>query len=307
MNCDDIKELLSEYVDGALDAKTKALVDEHLSTCKDCEEELASLKTLVNELGSLESVAPPNDFLNQLHERMEQRSWFSKILRTLFVPMRVKIPLEFAGAAVMAILVFSILYVQQDQHRAAQAPMGLKQERVAEKGALDSLETGVKDEAQRPQLLYETATADQPPEKKEQIELALVTKRAQPPGTYAPGAAMEATPAPKEKMKRSLAVREAVPTAQPERDERDNGLLPKLTRVVELVGGKVVYIEYEKASNRPESIHVEIPAGRFNALYNQLKELGDLQSAPKGLTWEEREVLLVRIRLLSSRQEGPNQ
>ena len=300
MNCGEIKELLSEYVDEVLDVKTKALVDDHLSTCKDCQQEFASLKTLVNELGSLESVAPPKDFLNQLHERMEQRSWFSKILRTLFVPMRVKIPLEFAGAAVMAILVFSLLHVQQDHYRMAEAPVSLKQERVAEKGALDSLGKGLKDEASKPQLAYKTATAEQPPEKKEPIELALVMKRALPPETYAPGAAMEAAPAPKEKMRRSLAMREAVPRAQPETDKRGDDFLPRLTRVVELVGGKVVSIEYAKASNRPESIHAEIPAEQFNTFYNRLRELGDLRSAPRSVTGKEQGVLPVRIRLLSS-------
>jgi len=300
MNCSEIKELLSEYVDGVLDVKTKALVDEHLSTCKDCRQELASLKTLVNELGSLESVAPPGDFLKELHERMERRSWFSKILRSLFVPMRLKIPLEFAGAAAMAILVFSLLHVQQDHYRMAEAPVGLKQEVVAEKGALDSLGKGLKDEASKPQRTYKTATAEQPPEQKEPIELVLVMKRALPPETHAPGAAMEAAPAPKEKMGRSSAKREAAPSAQPEMDQRDDDFLPQLTRVVELAGGTVVSIEYAKASNRPESIHAEIPAEQFTAFYSRLQELGELKIAPGSVTGNEQGDLPVRIRLLSS-------
>lgn len=300
MNCDEIKGLLSEYVDGVLDVKTKALVDEHLSTCKDCEQELASLKTLVNELGSLESVAPPKDFLNQLHKRMERRSPFSKIMRTLFVPMRVKIPLEFAGAAAMAILVFSLLHVQQEHYRMAEAPVSIKQEMVAEKGAPESWEKDLKDEASKPQLAYRIATAEQPPGKKGPIELALVMKRARPPETYATGAAMEAAPAPKEKMRRSLAKTEAVPSAQPETDKKGDDLLLQLTRVVELVGGKVVSIEYEKASNRPESIHAEIPAEHFTTFYNRLQELGDLKSAPRSVTWKEQDLLPVRIRLLPS-------
>jgi hypothetical protein len=223
---------------------------------------------------------------------MEQRSWFSKILRTLFVPMRVKIPLEFAGAAAMAILVFSLLHLQQDHYRMTKAPVSLKQEGVAEKGALDSVGKGLKDEASKPQLAYRTATAEQPPEQKEPIELALVMKRARPPETYAP--------APKEKMRRSLAKREAVPSAQPETDKWGDDFLPKLTRVVELVGGKVVSIEYAKVSNRPESIHVEIPPEQFNTFYNRLQELGDLPSAPRSVTGTEQGVLAVRIRLLSS-------
>jgi hypothetical protein len=302
MNCDEIKELLSEYVDGVLDEKTKALVEAHLSTCRDCKEELASLQKLVNELGSLESVAPPRDFLDQLHKRMEQRSPFSKTLRALFVPMRLKIPLEFAGAAAMAILVFTLLHVQQDHYRMADAPVGLKQEGVAEKGALESWGEDLKDKALKPQLSYKTTTAEPPLGKIGPIELVLVMKRAQPLEIHGPVAAMKAAPAPKEKMRRSLAKKEAVPGAQLEADKRDDDLLPQLTGAVELVGGRVVSIEYEKDSHRPESIHAEIPAEHLNTFYTRLGELGELKGAPRGVAGKEQGLLPVRIRLLSSSQ-----
>jgi hypothetical protein len=297
MNCDEIKDLLSEYIDGVLDSETKALVDEHLSDCKNCQRELAQLKALVKELRSLESVAPPRDFLAQLHKRMEQRSWFSKTLRTLFVPLRLKIPLEFAGAAAMAILVFSILHMQQDHYRTAGAPVGLKKEGVAEKGALERLEAGLKDEASKPPRAYRTATSVQPPERKGPIDLILVVKRALPE-TYAPSAAIKAPPAPEEEMNKSLAMKKPVPTAQPERDKGDDDVLPQLTGLVELVGGTVVSIEYGKASNRPESVHAEIPAEQFKAFYNRLQDLGDLKRAPGSETAKGQDVLPVRIKIL---------
>jgi hypothetical protein len=301
MNCGETKGLLSEYVDEVLDEKTKALVDEHLSTCKDCQQEFASLKRLVKELGSLESVQPPKDFLKQLHERIEQRSRFSKILRTLFVPMRVKIPLEFAGAAVMAILIFSVLHFQQEQYKMAEAPVSLKQGRVAEKGVLDSSVKGVKEDTYKPQLAYKTVTAEQPQEKREPMELALVMKEELPSEAYAPGAAIEAAPAAKKKMTRSLVMKEAGPRGQLERDESVDDSVAKLTRLIELVGGKTLSIEYEKESNRPESIHAEIPGKQFSTFYKQLKELGDLQSAPKTVTGKDKEVVPVQVRLLPSR------
>jgi len=298
MNCEEIRELLSEYVDGVLDPKTKALVNEHLSTCKACQAELASLKALVRELGSLESVAPPHDFLDQLHERMEQHSAFSKILRSLFVPIRLKMPLEFAGAAAVAILLFSILYVQQDHYKVTQAPVDLKEERVAQKGAPESWDEDLKDEAVKPKRAYRTATAEKPPQKKEPIELALVVKRAIPPKTYAPGAAMEAAPAPKEKMRRSLAKKDAAPGAQLESDKRNDDLLLRLTWIVERVGGAVVSVEYEKVSNRPEFIHADIPSGHLTTFYNRLGDLGDLLSAPRDVTGNEQGLIRIRIRLL---------
>jgi len=300
MNCEKVKGLLSEYVDGVLDPKTKALVDEHLSACKDCQDELASLKALVNELGSLEPVAPPADFLDQLHERMEERSPFSRILRTLFVPMRLKIPLECAGAVAVAILVFSVFFVQQDRYNVTQAPVGLKEEGAAQKAAPDSWGEGLKDEASKPQPAHRAATAEQAPAKKEPIEVVLVMKRTLPSETYAPGGAMEASPAPKEQMRSSLAKKEAAPGARLEADKRDDHFLPGLTGLVEAVGGRVVSMEYEKASHRLEAMYAEIPAEHLNTFYNRLGELGDLKSAPRSLTGKAKGLVSVRIRLLSS-------
>ena len=300
MKCDEFKELLSEYVDDVLDPETKGLVDEHLSSCKDCQQELASLKGLISELGSMESVEPPKDFLDQLHERMEKHSRFSNILRALFVPMGVKIPLEFAGAAIVAILVFSILHFQQDQYKMAEAPVSLKQESIAEKGAVETFGGTAKDESYEPQLAYRTPTAE-PLEESKPIELVLVMKSELPHPAYAPDAPMEAAPAPRKKMRRSLAIKEAAPRAKLERDEGLDDSLLKLTRLIELVGGKIVSTEYDKESNRPESIHAEIPAQQLDTFYDQLKELGDLQSAPKAVTGKGPEILQVRIRLLSSK------
>jgi hypothetical protein len=71
---------------------------------------------LIDDLGSMETVAPPKDFLEQLHRRMERRSWFSQFLYTLTLPMRVKLPMKLAGAVVMVVLVLTIFRIQEDQY-----------------------------------------------------------------------------------------------------------------------------------------------------------------------------------------------
>ena len=322
MKCGEIKERLSAYVDDVLDAESKAVVEEHLSSCKDCQQEMVSLKALVSELGSLESVEPPRDFLDQLHERIEARSRFQKILRTLFVPMRVKIPLEFAGVVAVAILVFAVLHTQKDQLRLAQGPEGLKQERAGEriakedsleevpvrlmqekareKGKSDTFGKVAKDEAYKSQLAYRAATAEQPTAEREIIELALVMKKEIRPESLAPGAAMEAAPTPKKKMRRSLALPQAAPSAKPERDEEVDDSLSKLTKLIELVGGEVVSVDYDEQTKAPASIRAQIPASQIHTFYNKLKELGDLQTPPEAVTGKEHEVLPVSIRLLPS-------
>ncbi|MGD9034470.1 MAG: zf-HC2 domain-containing protein [Desulfobacteraceae bacterium] len=351
MDCAEIKERLSAYVDDVLDAESKAVVEEHLSTCRDCQQEMVSLKALVRELGSLESVEPPRDFLDQLHERIEARSWFSKILRTLFVPMRVKIPLEFAGAVAVAILVFAVLHTQKDQLRLGQAPEGLRQERASEQVAtrqrqaeapfrvmekkayrertVDSSGDLAKDEAYKPQLARKAEEErmakedaverlskvlrdldqeqggariqEAPPPEREAIELALVMKKEIRPESLAPGSAMEADPAPKRKMRRSLALPQAAPSAKPERDEEVDDALSELTKRIELVGGEVVSVDYDEWTKALASIRAQIPASQIHTFYNKLKELGDLQTPPEAVTGKEHEVLPVSIRLLPSK------
>ena len=92
MDCPEIRRLLSEYLDDALEAKGKALADEHLSTCVACREDLDSLKKLVKGIGSIDSLKAPADFLDQLHRRIGRTSKISKIRDWLFYPLRVKIP-----------------------------------------------------------------------------------------------------------------------------------------------------------------------------------------------------------------------
>jgi len=53
MDCTGIQELLSEYIDGTLDANTTKTVEEHISTCEDCKETFASLSAMVEELNAL--------------------------------------------------------------------------------------------------------------------------------------------------------------------------------------------------------------------------------------------------------------
>jgi anti-sigma factor RsiW len=121
-DCSEIRNLLSEYLDDALDAKAKALADEHLRTCPACRKELNSLKTLVKEMGSLEPVKAPADFLDQLHRRMQRPSKLAKIREWLFYPLRVKIPLQLAGAPGAAPIIFAILPLEQSSLKLSTKP-----------------------------------------------------------------------------------------------------------------------------------------------------------------------------------------
>ena len=133
MECFKIREYLSEYIDGMLDSETKALLEDHLLTCKGCSEELASLKGLVKELGVLEPVKAPPDFLDNLHQRMESRFSVSKILSALFALTKVKIPFQLAAATTTAILVIVIFYMIQPVKETIQKPPASRDMMIEEK------------------------------------------------------------------------------------------------------------------------------------------------------------------------------
>ncbi|MBW2557035.1 MAG: zf-HC2 domain-containing protein, partial [Deltaproteobacteria bacterium] len=96
MECALIQERLSEYIDGTLDANDRTAVENHISSCKSCKEDLSSLIEMVEELHAMDPVEAPADFLEKIHERMDSRFSLDRIIRKLFIPFRIKIPLELA-------------------------------------------------------------------------------------------------------------------------------------------------------------------------------------------------------------------
>ncbi len=60
--CEGIQEHLSAYIDGQLASSQRASIEEHLVSCKPCQQELASLRATKNVLRSMPSVAVPRSF-----------------------------------------------------------------------------------------------------------------------------------------------------------------------------------------------------------------------------------------------------
>jgi len=113
MDCSRTKELLSEYIDGLLDKDNEAFVRDHHLQCGDCRNEFESMKAVIREIGSLDKIKAPDDFLAALHGRMEKESWFHKVKNLLFMPARIRIPVELATLATTVVLAFFIFHIVQ--------------------------------------------------------------------------------------------------------------------------------------------------------------------------------------------------
>ena len=111
MRCARVKGLLSDYIDGLLDAERATLVENHLAKCGKCRKELESLRTLIHELRSLESVMAPDDFLASIHSRLEKETFWERIKAFLFIPARIRIPMEWATLAATVVIAFFVFHL----------------------------------------------------------------------------------------------------------------------------------------------------------------------------------------------------
>jgi hypothetical protein len=298
-DCSGIRTLLSEYLDDALDPKAKAIADEHLRTCPACREELDSLKTLVKGLGSIESVKAPADFLDQLHKRMERPSKMSKVREWLFYPLRVKIPLQLAGAAVMALIIFSILPLQQPSVKLDSKSD--QEKKAGDRAYYIDEGKGIKP-AERPQALVQKAATPEPA--RETREVALNLKRqvrakaapAEPSAAQAP-----ASPAVRERQSQRLSA--GAPAQEDKKEEaleKEPESVLSITKAIEAAKGKVLSVDYNPQTGRPESISADMPPGAISLLYEKLRELGELQVSPETRTEKDSDLVHVKIRLIVS-------
>jgi hypothetical protein len=336
MECSQIRELLSEYMDGMLDKETADLVEKHLETCKDCREELASLRAISEELSSLEAVEAPADFLNKVHERIEQRSLVSRVIRSIFVPTRLKIPFQLATAAAMAVLVFSLFNVIQSEKQIVGVPFESEKARTEKLPATDSLEPAPVGPTYQAQPTLQKAVVPKKLAERKPIELVLLLKGEAPSRVYAPGEGPEAedaktgtgvlekekppaaqTPlgkrpkqaARKADSKTALADEIRKPPVPP--NEKFAGsadveagksplslqALSKLQRLIELEGGEVIAEGNEEVSP-PQYLTAEIPAKNYRSFLDKVGRLGILRSSPSAIPLGDREMILVRIRLI---------
>ena len=72
MNCQEVRDKLSAYLDNELDAHEKECVADHLAKCTACLEEMEDLQKIVEQLSSLEEMIPPLEFHRELFAKLEQ-------------------------------------------------------------------------------------------------------------------------------------------------------------------------------------------------------------------------------------------
>ncbi len=74
MNCNQVKENLSTFLDDELDPSQSAAIKAHLIRCADCRRERDKLELIGTRLRSIPPVTAPRDFEFQIYSRIRDKS-----------------------------------------------------------------------------------------------------------------------------------------------------------------------------------------------------------------------------------------
>jgi hypothetical protein len=287
MECSQIKRLLSEYVDSTLDNNTLNIIEGHLKTCGECKGEYTSLKALVNELGSIETLKAPEDFLEKVHDRIESRSFLNHMRGILFFPSRIKVTRELAALTTTALVVVVILYMfAPDKQVILETPitkkseMTIKTERIeggiTDKNAplIQSWKEGVPIELI---LLLDTEDVTTLPSSK---NVLLVTTNN--------GTGMDDGSIFQSKADRSQKI------------DLVDALISDIYEMISLEEGRLLLEENSNETDTPEYITLEIPGINYHSFLERINKIGTFQTPAPNLSKEYKDPVLLQIQLISS-------
>jgi len=289
MECDRIKKLISEYIDGVLDGGTVAIIEEHLKQCENCNGEYISIKKIVDELGSMEPLEAPKDILAKVHERIESYSLFYRLRRYLLFPFRVKIPIELIAMAATAVIIFFVFNIFQHEKQGIIEPIATTEtEKIAVTPGTDS--KAIEDK---------TFLTTQPSRKRSPIQLAILLRTENKPKPIssenllfiASGNGIESPPNTPDF---------GFNTEQNQKNNLERNPVSDIINTISLVEGRLISKEYKNGTDDLSFITLEIPGINYYPFLDKIENIGTLRTPAPDLSNGHEEPVLLRIQLISS-------
>src|SRR5215468_6221805 len=116
MNCAEVQKYLSDFLEKSLDNERAGAIEDHLATCSLCSEELAGLAECQKLVSCLPQVEPPAGFTHQVMARVREAAHPPSLWERLFLPFRIKIPLQATAVVLIAVLTAYIYQNERLQH-----------------------------------------------------------------------------------------------------------------------------------------------------------------------------------------------
>jgi hypothetical protein len=287
MNCKEVGETLSDYVDGTLRGEALREVEAHLSSCARCLADSKEMSKTIEAVGALPEVDVPPGFSERVMSRVREEAGRRPLWERFFLPIRIKLPLH---ATALLVVVGLAVYLYE-----ANLPV---QREIARSVPSESIPPA------REELMKE---------KKD-----ILPEPASPPleqfGGEAPGRRDESTSGKavgglrslpdnvRERLEEKKATPQGIGQAAAGAEEYEVVLTPaeplegtealarKIDDLVKKVGG--VYLNPEESSKeiasdlllKPQTIRLNIPADRYGQFRKELSSLGKLAPETKFLS-----------------------
>jgi len=126
MSCQEVRLLLSEYLDGEVSAAEGEMVKAHLAGCEFCARELALLRSTAEMLASVGEVEPPKSLLERIEAVTVNRPTLGVRVRAAFEPV-FRLPAYVrwtAASAAAAVALLIAITSQPGLHQATQVKPG---------------------------------------------------------------------------------------------------------------------------------------------------------------------------------------
>jgi hypothetical protein len=123
MECRSVRQRLSAYLEGIIPSEEKKVIEEHLLSCQPCSMALGDLKREGELLRSLEEVEPPAWMKQKVLARIRREQEAKKsIFGKLFLPLRIKIPIQAAATVLIALLAVYVFKAGGPEMKMAPSP-----------------------------------------------------------------------------------------------------------------------------------------------------------------------------------------
>lgn len=130
MRCDKARAVFSELYDEALSGAPLVTVTQHLASCPACRAEWASFRKAMQAVADLGTAEPSPGFAARVRRQLEAPSRWRRVLRWLFLPLHVKVPIQ-AVAVVLLAFAGLLLYQRSPELRRAIEPSQIPSPPVA--------------------------------------------------------------------------------------------------------------------------------------------------------------------------------
>ena len=123
MKHDDLRHMLSEYIDGAVTLKQKAAIESHLKSCTECRSALTELKKTIEHIKKVEEVESPAWMTPKIMAKVRTEAEKKRsVFHRLFYPLAIKLPIQAVAVLFLAITAFTIYQNMNPTDKYTEAP-----------------------------------------------------------------------------------------------------------------------------------------------------------------------------------------